>query len=70
MLLQSYGFTINHEDSSVTVSVDHFNEIEIDFSAVAEEHFLSYAMKKVYEHGLSVGKKETQDKIKVVLGIN
>ena len=63
--IPSYGFVINHEDSNVTVYVNDFTEVEVDFSAIAEEHFFSYAMRKAEKdmERIKVKQKSKEDSI-------
>ncbi len=63
--LESLGFEIHHEDSRVNV----YRRAIVDFSAIAEEHFLEYAVKQVFEEGLKVGESTLQTKFKVLMGV-
>ncbi len=63
--LELLGFKIHHQDSRVNV----YGRAMVDFSAIAEEHFLEYAIKQVFEEGLKVGESTLQTKIKGLLGV-
>lgn len=67
MLIESLGFTINHEDSDV-----EFNGYPFDFSAVACDapSIVYTALKKMLEHGRADGKLEIQEGFRKLLGID
>lgn len=71
--LESYGFEIAHQDSRVLVNLSPDREgsgaIEVDFSSIAEDHFLSYAISKAYEEGLKRGKARIQEELRSLIGI-
>lgn len=70
-LLQQLGFEILHEDSCVKVPVEHcefpVEVIIVDFSAIEEEHFLSFAISQIYKAGFSDGQKDIQGKMKQLI---
>lgn len=51
--LAAMGFEIHHQDSRVTHSAAP--GINFDFSATAEEHFTSVALKTVFDEAKKVG---------------
>ena len=67
LLLESLGFTINHQDSNV-----EFNGYTFDFSAVACDapSIVYTALKEMLEHGRAEGVLEIQGGLRKLLGIN
>ncbi|WP_300098376.1 hypothetical protein [Flavobacterium sp.] len=52
-LLEKLGFIICHEDSHVMH--DMVPGCIFDFSAIADEYFVSVAIKSVFEYGIKIG---------------
>lgn len=65
-LIESLGFTIEHEDSRVS-----FNGYEFDFSAVAADSksIIYTALKQMYNHGMTDGEENIKHNMKRLLGI-
>lgn len=55
--LEQLGFRIHHEDSFIEVRVG-FEKVMVDFSAIAEEHFMEHALKEVFKEGQRQGRNE------------
>jgi hypothetical protein len=55
--LEALGFSIMHEDSHVHYYIDG-QPIDIDFSAVDENKFMEYAIKKIHEDGQIKGRNQ------------
>ena len=64
--LESYGFTILHDDSRVKINGGFI----IDFSAISEDLFIAYALQKTFEAGRKSGKENLQDNLNTLLGRN
>jgi hypothetical protein len=70
--LESLGFEIDHEDYRVCLGEKldsglNFRDFTIDFSAIAEDQFMAYAMNKVFEYGVKVGGNRVRQGIRDLL---
>lgn len=64
-ILQSLGFSIQHEDSCVEM-----NGILFDFSATDETKFVEQAVKTAYQVGLNHGVEKTQASLRSIIGLD
>ena len=64
--LEALGFEICHQDSSVRVKVVDPTYglycIDVDFSAIAIEHFAAHAMKEIFREGRRIGRNQIRDR--------
>lgn len=65
--LIALGFEPQHEDSSVWIDSV---ELMVDFSAIAEDHFLDYALKEIANKNFNNGRDYQIQLVKESLCIN
>lgn len=80
LALEVLGFRIDHEDRRVGLGEPmleamgshswEFRDFYIDFSAIAEDKFMGWAMQKIFEYGIEHGKTEIRDGLKTLLGMD